>query len=169
MKLVQKLAVVALFASTSALAQADAGTDMPPAPPAPTADEVRRVFDYYMNGAGPGGGPLLVDAKLCLKMDTVKSSPTVNTCIEPVTGPVKKGSVVSYWTQWMVPKGGKYEDVQIQILHEGQVRETKDVSALTENWRSRTWKGANLAKPGKWTFKLIRGGTELKSEDVTVQ
>lgn len=166
MKLLSKVAVVVLFASTAALAQ-DAGTVAPPPPPTPSADEVKRVYDYFQNGVG--GGPVLVDFKLCAKLDTDKKSATVNECLEEMTGTAKKGSQVTVWTHWFVPKGGKYEDVTVQVLLDGQVRETKDVPALQESWRARTWKSTTVAKPGKWTFKLMRGGKELKSADVTVQ
>jgi hypothetical protein len=93
----------------------------------------------------------------------------VNECLEEVSGAVKKGSQVSVWTHWFVPKGGKYEDVTVQVLLDGQVRETKDIPALTESWRARTWKTVSMSKPGKWTIKLMRAGKELKSADVTVQ
>lgn len=160
-----KVAVAALFVSTVAFAQ-DGGAEAPP-PPAPSPEEVKRVYDYFQDGAA--GGPVLVDFKLCAKMDTDKNSPTVNECAQEITGPVKKGSQVTVWTHWFVPKGGRYEDVTVQVLLDGQVRETKDIAALQESWRARTWKASNVSKAGKWTFKLMRGGKELKSADVTVQ
>ena len=164
MTLFQKLAVLALLCSTAAVAQ-DAGTVATPPPPTPTAEEIKKVVDYYMNGIN--GGPILIELKACSKVDTDKASATLNDCKEPVVGKVKKGSI-SAWMLWFVPKGAKYDDVTVQILHEGQVRETKDIP-LMDSMRSRTWKSANLSKPGKWTFKIMRGANEVKSVDVTVE
>lgn len=164
MKTLKLAAVSALFASSLAFAQ-DAGTTAPP-PPTPSAQEIKKVVEYYMNGAA--GGPVLVEFKPCTKVDSDKASATWNECIEPVSGDVTKGKTVSAWMMWFVPKGSKFDDVTVQLLLDGNVRETKDVP-LSDSMRSRTWKSFNLSKPGKWTFKIVRGGNELAKADVNVK
>ncbi|MCA2978874.1 MAG: hypothetical protein INH37_11350, partial [Myxococcaceae bacterium] len=78
------------FALAFALALPALAQD-PSAPP-PTADELKRVLDYQDNGKDRG--PVLLDVVPCLKVDQTKGSPTQFTCIEPLTGPVKKGTAV---------------------------------------------------------------------------
>jgi hypothetical protein len=134
--------------------------------PTPTPEEVRKVVDYYQTGKDRG--PILVELKPCLTIDTQKDSPTRWECAEPVTAPVKKGTVVSAWTSWLVPQDGKYEDVVVQWVLDGQVRSTQDV-ALSSSWRSRTYKSNALSKKGKWSIKILRGAKEVGSADVQVE
>jgi hypothetical protein len=152
----------ALAASSLVLAQEEAAQ---PAPPPPPADELKRVLDYLENGKD--SGPALLDLVPCTKVDTTKGSETVNTCVEPVTGPVKKGTTIYAWTMWFCPKGGKYEDVMIQFLYEGQVRSTMDIT-VQGLARTRTWRGSTLSKPGKWEIKVLRGSQELGGTTVQV-
>ena len=137
-----------------------------PAGPAPAAEELKRAMDYYYNGKGRG--PILVEFKTCLKIDNNKESPTHYECVEPVSGPVKKGSLVHAWTLWFVPQGDKYDDVVIQFVFEGQIRSTQDIQ-LTDSFRSRTYRASPLSKAGKWEVKIVRGTTELASLPVTVE
>jgi len=132
----------------------------------PTAEEVRKVVGYYQTGKDKG--PILVELKPCLTIDTQKDSPTRWDCTEPVTTPVKKGTLVSAWTSWLVPQDAKYEDVVLQWVLDGQVRSTQDV-ALSSSWRSRTYKSNTLSKKGKWSIKVLRGDKELGSADVQVE
>jgi hypothetical protein len=160
-----KLLVVAALACAPALAQA------PAAAPAkevavPSAAEAKRVLDYYYSGKDKG--PLLLELIACTKVDSAKDSPTKNECVEPVTGPVKKGTTVHAWTSWMVPEGGSYEDVVIQFVFEGQVRTTADVK-VSGGARYRTWRASTLSKPGNWEIKVLRAKTELASASITVQ
>ena len=162
------LFAAALSLSTLAFAQEDAGT--PAAPPyegpPPTAEMVKKVLDYQEKGAS--AGPVLLDLVPCTKVDTTKGSPTQFHCIEPVTeGGVKKNTTVFAWLQWLCPKDGKYEDIQIQFLHEGQVRKTVD-NPVAGFGRTRGWRGENFNKVGKWTIKVIRGDKELGSATVNV-
>lgn len=132
----------------------------------PTADEAMKTVTYYYEGAAEG--PVLIKSVACLKIDEAKDSKTKNDCLEPVTGPVAKGTKVSARTMWLVPVGGKYEDVTIQVVHDGVVRETKDVALTIESLRMRTWKTTTLSKAGKWEFKIARAGTELANLVVDV-
>lgn len=137
-----------------------------PAPQIPSAAEVKRVYDYLERGKEQG--PILLDLIPCTKIDQAKGSPTQFQCLEPVQGPVKKGTVVNAWLQFLCPKDGKYEDLAVQYLHEGQVRQTADVVVGTSG-RTRTWKAAALSKTGAWTIKLLRGDKELGSVTVTAE
>ncbi|MEW6430973.1 MAG: hypothetical protein AB1730_05635 [Myxococcota bacterium] len=156
--------LVAAVLSSTALAQQAAPAAAPEPPP--PADEIKRVLDYQENGKDRG--PALLELVPCTRVDTSKGSETANTCIEPVTGPVKKGTTVFAWTLWFCPKGGKYEDVMIQFLHEGQVRSTVDIT-IQGLARTRTWRGYSLTKPGKWEIKILRGAQEVGGTTVQVQ
>ena len=134
---------------------------------APTSEEALEVVRYYYDGAAEG--PILLKSMPCLKVDDVKDSKTKNECIEPVgEAPIAKGKTVHLWTMWLVPVGGTYDDVMVQVSHDGVVRETKDIK-LTESLRMRTWRYTNLSKPGKWTFKVLRGQKELATHEVNVE
>jgi hypothetical protein len=156
----------ALVASFTVFAQDPAPAAAPAGPP-PTADEIKRVLDYQDNGKDRG--PALLDVIACGKVDQTKGSPTQFTCIEPITGPVKKGTTVNAWVQFFCPKGGKYEDLKIQWLLGSEVRQTTDftVEGLA---RTRTWRAHTPPKAGKWTIKIVQGeGKELGSTSFTVE
>ena len=151
-----------LIAATVASAQ-DAGTPAPAAPP--SAEMIREVLDYQENGKDRG--PALIELVPCLKVDNTKGSPTAYSCLEPVNGPVPKNTTVFAWLMWLCPKDGKYDDVVIQFLHEGQVRKTVD-TPVAGIGRTRAWRGDTFSKVGKWTIKVLRGDKELGSVDVNV-
>ena len=138
------------------------------APPgsAPTADEIKRVMDYQEHGKAHG--PVLLDLLPCLKVDTAKASATAYDCVEPVKGPVKKGTTVSAWMSWLCPRGGVYEDLVVQFVHEGQVRQTIDlkVEGLA---RVRMFRSHQLGKSGQWQIRVTRGDKELATAAVTVE
>src|SRR5438270_2808428 len=110
---------LALALSGSSFAQ-DAGAAAAPALPPPPADEVRRVVDYLYNGKDRG--PVLMELKACLKVDSGKDSPTKSECLEEVKGPVKVNTTVHGWTMWFLPKGAVYDDVLLQFALDGAVR-----------------------------------------------
>ena len=147
---------------------ADAGVAAPAAPlvPVPTQTEARRVLDYYHQGKAQG--PVLIDLKLCTKVDTAKDSPTKSDCLDRIEGPVKTNTNVHGWTVWLVPEGGNYEDVTIQFVYQGQVRNTQDLR-LNNAGRSRAWRTANLSKAGTWEIKVVRGDKELAAQSVIVK
>lgn len=159
----------AMSVASFAFAQ-DAGTAAPAAPvgpiePPPSAETIKKVLDYQDNGKDRG--PALLDIIPCTKVDSTKGSPTQFQCVEPITKAVPKGTTVFAWLQWMCPKDGKYEDVQIQFLHEGQVRQTVDIPVAGFG-RTRGWRGSTFNKVGRWTIKVNRGEKELGSATVDV-
>lgn len=132
----------------------------------PTAAELKRFLDYEENGKDLG--PVLLEAVACLKVDTTKGSPTAFTCVEPVTGPVKKGTVVHLWTLWFCPKGGKYEDITVQFSADGKPQAAQPVS-IEGQGRTRNWKAQGMKSAGKWTAAVSRGGKELAQVAITVE
>lgn len=169
-RMIRAAVMTALLCAASTFAQEPAAAPAPaenaaPAGPPPPADQIKAVVDYLENGKDRG--PALLDVVPCLKVDNTKGSPTQYQCVEPVTGPVKKGTTVFAWLQWYCPKDGKYEDVTLQIFHEGTHRQTIDVP-VTGFGRTRGWRGANLSKVGKWSLKVFRGTQELGGTTVDV-
>jgi hypothetical protein len=168
--MLRRIAVAAALSVSALAAAQDAGVPAAPAAPPyegapPTAEMIKKVLDYQEKGAA--AGPVLLDLVPCLKVDNAKGSPTQFQCIEPVGDKVPKGTTVFAWLQWLCPKDGKYEDVQIQFLHEGQVRKTVD-NPVAGFGRTRGWRGENFNKVGTWTIKVIRGAQELGSKTVNV-
>ena len=138
-----------------------------PAPAAPSSVEAKKVLDYYYHGKE--SGPLLVDLKACLKVDSAsKDGPTRSECTELVQGPVKKGTSVTAWMLWLVPDGGKYDDVVIQFLYQGQVRSTLDLP-LAASFRTRSWRAQTLSRAGPWQIRVMRGEKELGQLGVTAE
>ncbi len=141
-----------------------ARADDAPVPP-PSADEIKRVLDYQDNGKERG--PALLDLVACTHVDTERGSPTAFTCVEPVTAPVKKGTAVMAWTQWFCPKGGKYEDLAVKYVYEGETRTTIDVKVEGFS-RTRSWRAYTVTKTGKWQIKVYRGQAELGQTSFSV-
>ena len=132
----------------------------------PTPDEVNRVMEYFNTGAADG--PILLELTPCLKVGKKEGEERMS-CLEPVSGAVKKKTVVNAWTRWFVPKDGKYEDLSFQFLLGGEPRETKDLSlekgSTTGNG---AYKAATLGKAGEWEIKVRRGDKVLATTKVTV-
>jgi hypothetical protein len=152
----------ALVVAFAAFATAAFAEDSAP----PTADEIKRVLDYQENGKDRG--PILIELTPCLKVDTTKGSPTLYNCVEPITGPIKKNTTVHAWLAFFCPKGGVYDDITLQFLFEGQVRQTVDVKVEGLS-RTRTYRSHTFGKSGKWQIKLARGDKELATANITVE
>lgn len=166
----QKLVTAAVLSlSLTAFAQ-DAGVAAapatPPEPP-PPAEEIKRVQDYLENGKDRG--PALLDVVPCLKVDQTKGSPTQYQCVEPVTAAVNKGTTVYAWMQWFTPKGGEYDDVRLQFLHEKELIQTIDLTLKGGFGRTRTFRGHNMTRVGRWTIRLVRGDREFGTTTVDVK
>ncbi|MBN1206424.1 MAG: hypothetical protein JXB05_16050 [Myxococcaceae bacterium] len=162
--LTRSVVFAALSLSPVALAQDEAPSAAPAAKP--SADAAKSTVDYYLKGQG--GGPIILDAKLCTEVGKQEGS-TKNECIAEVdtAAGVKANSRVTLWLSYLVPQGDTYEDVQLQVKQGDTVRETKDL-ILKEGLRSRQWPGVRLNKPGNWTVTLSRGDEILKELQVKV-
>ena len=158
------VSLVALFGG-AALAEEAAKPPARPAVAKPAADSVRNVWKFFNEGQGQG--VVLAEAKLCL--DVHKSGEQKSECTEeiPAEG-VKVGTTVMVWQAYIVPKGDTYDDLAIQVKHDDVIRETRDVKVDGKSWRTRTWNGVRLTKPGKWNLVIMRGEQVLKSIPVNV-
>lgn len=65
--------------------------------------------------------------------------------------------------------GRRVEDLTVQLKQGNTVRETKDVKVKGESWRTRTWTGVRIAKPGEWTISVMRGEQLLKEVKLTAK
>lgn len=158
------LAFVVATLAVPALAgdEAPAAPSGPP-PAAPTADEIKRVTDYFLRGKDVG--PILLDFIACKKTDKVDGKLA---CVEPTGPSAKKGDPLIAYVKFFAPKGGKYEDLKIKFIWNGEVRSTSDFT-VTEAWTGYSnYKQTTASKPGTWEMQVLRGETVLSSQKVTV-
>jgi hypothetical protein len=137
----------------------------PPPPPAPTADEIKRVTDYYYKGAD--SGPVLLEMLLCTKV--VKNTEGKLSCEADIGGAASKGTSVSAFVRFFAPKGGKYEDVRIKFVHNGEMRKMDDITVVESLTGSATYKTVALTKAGTWEVQVTRGDVVLGQKTVIVQ
>ncbi len=148
MKTVLVLIITALLAAAPAMAQER-----------PTADEAKKVMNYYFYGKG--GGTILLEHTLCNKMGEEKSSDK-NTCLEkadPAT--IQKGQKADLWMNYMVPLNDN-ADILISFSRDGKVRQTETVK-LAGATRYRTWKRIPTTKAGQWSVSITQ---ELADSDL---
>lgn len=161
------LAAALVVVSLAGAARAQEATPPPagPPPPAPSADEIKKVTNYFLKGKD--GGPILMDFQLCT--DVAKNEEGKNTCAAELPASAKKGDAVTAFVRFFAPKGGKYEDLKIKFLLDGEVRTTSDFT-VTDSWTGYTnYKKTTLSKAGNWEVQVLRGETVLQSKKVTVQ
>jgi hypothetical protein len=157
--------IISLGLMYQSMAQETPPATTPSAAEYPSAEAAQSVLNYYFNGTQMG--PLLVKAESCLKVEMTKG-PQQYTCLEPIAESVKKGSRVTAVLTFMTPNNTSFDDVSVQILHEGTVRSTKDYQ-IPASLRYRVLATDTFTKPGKWEIKVSRAGTELKSLSYNVQ
>jgi hypothetical protein len=133
----------------------------------PTAEEINRVMDHFNNGKD--AGPVLLELTPCLKVDK-KPGEDRKSCVEPVAGPVPRKSVLNVWMRWFVPKGQKYDGMDVQFVHGGEVRETKDLTIDVDTGSTNygVYKASTLSKPGEWEVRIRVKGTVVGTAKVTV-
>ncbi len=136
-----------------------------PAPPAPTADEIKKVTAYYLHGAD--AGPVLMDFVACKK--TGKNDEGRLACLEPHADKANKGDPLIAFVKFFVPKGGKYEDLKVKFLLNGEVRSTSDFT-LHDSWTGYSnYKQTTASRPGTWEMQVLRGDTVLASRKIVVE
>ena len=165
------VAALALIVSCVLALPARAGDDTPapvpsgPPPPAPSAEEIKKVTEYFLRGKE--AGPVLMDFIPCKK--TGKNAEGKLTCEEPITGNVKKGEALIAYVRFFVPKAAKYEDLKIKFLLNGEVRTTSDFT-VSEAWTGyANYKQTTASKAGTWELQVLRGEALLSSAKVTVE
>jgi hypothetical protein len=116
----------------------------------PTADEAKKVSDYYYHGKGMT--PLLVETRIC--HDIQRDGDEKNECAGDVTGQtIKKGDSDYIWMAFMAPSGGDAQNVIVQLELNGAVRWVKNVS-VAGGIRTRTWLKHTFDKAGSWKLKI---------------
>ena len=157
-------AALALAVAGAARAEDPAPAPAGPPPPAPSADEIRKVTDYYLRGKDVG--PVLIELVICKKMG--KGADGKSVCEEKHGDSIKKGDPLIAFTRFFVPKGGKYEDLKVKFLLNGEVRSTSDFT-LQESWTGYgNSKQTTASKAGSWESLVLRGDTQLATAKVTV-
>jgi hypothetical protein len=135
-----------------------------PPPPAPTADEIKRVTAYYLKGAA--AGPILLELTLCSEIG--KNDEGKMACGPELPASIKKGDAITAFVKLFAPKGGKYEDLKVKFLLDGEVRTTADFT-VTESWTGYgNYKKTTASKAGTWEVQVLRGEVVLASKKVSV-
>ena len=155
--------VVAGLQAFPAVAQ-DAPAAARPAPAAPSADEIKKVTDYFLYGKDQG--PILMDFILCAEVG--RNDQGKLDCLKTLESTVKKGTAITAFVRFFGPKGGKYEDLTVKFLLDGDVRSTSDFT-VTEAWTGYSnYKKSTATKTGTWTIQVLRGDVVLKEQNITV-
>ena len=119
------------------------------------------MYEYWKHGAA--AGPLVIELAPCSKLG--KSDDGKMVCEAPLVDPPKVGDSVTMLLRFFVPKGGKYDDVRVQVLCDGEVRSTSDLS-LSESFSYGTYKTLHVDKRGTWEVRVKRGDVVLASKSV---
>jgi hypothetical protein len=152
--------IIALFLLTADPAPA-------PTPAVPTVAEIKKVADYYVNGAA--AGPILLDFVLCKKPG--KTDAGKLTCEEPIVGgKAKKGDDLGAFTRWFAPKGASYSDMKVVFLVDGTKTDTHEFT-LTESGLAGfgEYKVKTAKKPGTYEIDVMRGDKLLDSAKIVVE
>jgi hypothetical protein len=136
-----------------------------PVPPAPTAEEIQKVTNYFL--FGKDGGPILMELTLCA--DVKKNVDGKLACVDPLGDTIKKGDSLTAFVKLFAPKGGKYEDIKLRFLLNGEVRSTSDFT-VTEAWTGfGNYKKTTASKPGTWEVEVLRGDVVLGKKSIVAQ
>lgn len=136
-----------------------------PPPAAPSADEIKKVTEYFLRGKD--AGPILMDFVPCKK--TGKNAEGKLVCEEKLDGKAKKGEALIAYVRFFVPKGAKYEDLKIKFLHNGEARSTSDFTLSESLTGYASYKQTTASKPGTWEMHVLRGDTVLQKSSITVE
>lgn len=135
----------------------------------PTAEEVKKVLDFYYHGKGMGA--VLVEAKVC--RDVQREGDEKNECAGDVSGQaIKKGDSVYLWMAFMSPNGEEPQPVIVQFEVNGVTRAVKNVS-VSGGLRTRNWLKYTFDKAGAWKIKIVHdtgsSADQLGTRDVNVE
>ncbi|MDP2340115.1 MAG: hypothetical protein Q8O67_04090 [Deltaproteobacteria bacterium] len=161
--ILRSVVVVAALAASSLVHAQETPPAAEPPPPAPSADEIKRVAAYYLHGQA--AGPILMELTLCSEIG--KNTEGKLACGAELPASVKKGDPITAFVKFFAPKGGKYEDLKIRFLLDGEVRTTSDMT-VTESWTGyANYKKTTASKAGTWEVQVLRGDVVLASKKVT--
>lgn len=117
----------------------------------PSAEQTRRVMDYYNQGKGMGA--VLVDVKLCTEMG--KDEESKNDCAKALAeSDITVGQEVYLWMNFMIPVDDT-ANVFISYTRNNRIRQTQAIT-LKSAFRYRTWKKIATDKPGEWVIKIFQ-------------
>jgi hypothetical protein len=134
-------------------------------PPAPSADEIKRVTAYWQRGQA--GGPILMDLLLC--SEAGRNAEGRLECLGEVGASLKKNDKLTAFVRFFAPKGGRYDDIKVRFLLNGEVRTTSDLS-VTESWVGyANYKTTTVSKAGTWEAQVLRGDVVLAARKVVVE
>lgn len=157
--------LLALCVPAAVLAQEPAAPAAEPPPPAPTADEVNRVTSYYLRGKD--AGPILIDFRLCGAIG--KNAEGKNVCESELGEGAATGDQLNAFIRFFAPRGGKYEDLKVRFLLDGEVRSTSDFT-VSESWTGYTnYKRTTMNKAGTWEVEVLQGEKVLAKKKVVVR
>lgn len=125
----------------------------------PSAEETRRVVDYYYHGQGQG--VILTENFLCTEVSTEGTDK--NDCRQKHDLPVvNQGSEVLLWMNFLVPTGSE-ADILVLFARQGRVRHTTSIT-VKGAIRYRTWKKIPTARTGEWTVTVLqeRGDSDFE-------
>ena len=132
----------------------------------PSADDVRRVVDYYYRGQGQG--VVLAQHFLCAEVSTEGTDK--NECRLKHDSPVVNlGSEVLLWMNFLVPSGDD-GDLLLLFSRQGRVRHTASIT-VKGAIRFRTWKKIPTDKAGDWTVTILQelGESDLELATLSYQ
>ncbi len=116
----------------------------------PSADEIKRVTDYYYNQQG--SEPVLADYKFCTGIQ--RDGLGKNNCTSELSdNTLEPGQSFYLWMNFMLPKGDKGK-VLVQLNHDGVTRDTR-VMDIAGSMRYRTWRKVKLLRPGAWELPVF--------------
>ncbi|MDJ0885288.1 MAG: hypothetical protein QNJ48_14070 [Desulfobacterales bacterium] len=132
----------------------------------PSADDVRRVVDYYYRGQGQG--VVLAQHFLCSEVSTEGADK--NECrLKHDLPVVNLASEVMLWMNFLVPSGDQ-GDLLLLFSRQGRVRHTATIT-VKGAIRFRTWKKIPTDKAGDWTVTILQelGDTDLELASFSYQ
>ena len=125
----------------------------------PTADEARKVIDYYYNGKGQGA--VLMDLKICGGIGQ-QEGVDKNECLNKVDpARIQTDQELFLWMNFLIPLDDT-ADVIVAFSRSGKVRRTSSIK-LTTATRYRTWKRIPTDKAGQWSISFLQ---ELADKDL---
>ncbi|HEY4222173.1 MAG TPA: hypothetical protein VGO62_12540, partial [Myxococcota bacterium] len=90
------------------------------------------------------------------------------TCDEVLGATAKKGDPLIAFVRFFVPKGGKYDDLKIVFLLDGEKRSSSDFT-LSESWSGyANYRQATAFKAGTWEMQVLRGDQLIADAKVVV-
>ncbi len=128
-----------------------------PAAEKPLPDEVRKVVDYYFEGAADG--VVLVEAAVCASV--AADATGRNECAVRLGERVGKGTEAFLWMHYLVPVGAA-PNLVISFSRNGKVRSVVEFRPKP-SLHYRTWTRVPTGVAGEWSIRIVQ---EMDGRDV---